>query len=276
MIDQQKTLNRVTIQELSAYKQRGERFAMLTAYDYSTASALDDAGIPILLVGDTLGIFVQGHATTIPVTMDAMVYHCEIVTRAVHNTLVIGDMPFGSYNTTEEGIHNAGRLMKKGGVHAVKLEGPKYELVARLTEIGIPVMGHLGLTPQSYFQLGGNKVQTRTETAAKMLVESALELERAGTFALVLEAVPNTAAKQVTAALKVPTIGIGAGPHCDGQVLVSSEMLGLTEGDSPKFAKRYAELRNTIVAAARAFGAEVRQGKYPDAAHSYDWKLKAS
>lgn len=276
MTDQQKTLSRVTIQELSAYKQRGERFGMLTAYDYSTASAFDDAGIPILLVGDTLGIFVQGHATTIPVTMDAMVYHCEIITRAVRNALVIGDMPFGSYNTTEEGIHNAGRLMKRGGVHAVKLEGPKYELVARLTEIGIPVMGHLGLTPQSYFQLGGNKVQARTEAGAKMLIESALKLESAGIFALVLEAIPNIAAKHVTAALKVPTIGIGAGPHCDGQVLVSSEMLGLTEGDSPKFAKRYAELRNTIVEAARAFGAEVRQGKYPDAAHSYDWKLKAS
>ena len=247
---------------------------MLTAYDYPTAAAFDGAGIPVLLVGDTLGIFVQGHDTTIPVTLDAMLYHCEIVARAVHNALVVGDMPFGCYATIRDGVYTAGRLMKESGVHAVKLEGPKCDLVERLTGIGIPVMGHLGLTPQSYFQLGGNKVQARTESDSEALLENALALERAGIFALVLEAVPSTAAKRVTEALKVPTIGIGAGPYCDGQVLVSSEMLGLSEGDSPKFAKRYAQLRSTIAAAASEFAEEVRQGAYPDSAHSYNWKLK--
>jgi 3-methyl-2-oxobutanoate hydroxymethyltransferase len=265
--------DRVTIHQLSAYKRSGERFAMLTAYDYPTASAFDQAGIPVLLVGDTLGIFVQGHDTTIPVTMDAMVYHCEMVSRAAHRSLVVGDMPFGSYGSVEEGVSNAGRLMKEGGVHAVKLEGPRCSLVERLTQIGIPVMGHLGLTPQSYHQFGGNKVQARTEVAMEALRENALALERAGIFALVLEAVPSAAAQRVTDALQIPTIGIGAGPHCDGQVLVSSEMLGLSEGDSPKFARRYAHLRTTVAAAATAFAEDVRKGAYPDAAHSYNWKL---
>ena len=246
---------------------------MLTAYDYLTAATFDKAGIPVILVGDTLGIFVQGHDTTLPVTMDAMVYHCEIVARAAHHSLVIGDLPFSSYNTLEEGIRNAGRLIKTG-VQAVKLEGRHGELVQRLTQNGIPVMGHLGLTPQSYHQLGGNKVQARTTTAVEMLVQDALTLEDAGIFALLLEAIPTAAADEVTAALKIPTIGIGAGPNCDGQVLVSTEMLGLYEGQSPRFVKQYAQLHKHIITAAERFAEEVRDGIYPSSEHSYNWALK--
>lgn len=267
-------MKRITIQDLCSYKSRKERFAMLTAYDYLTASTLDKAGIPLILVGDTLGIFVQGHDTTLPVTMNAMVYHCEIVARAVHHALVIGDLPFGSYSTVEEGIRNAGRLMKEAGVHAIKLEGRHGKLIQRLTQNGIPVMGHLGLTPQSYHQLSGNKVQARTKAAVEMLIQDALSLESVGVFALVLEAIPSLAAKEVTAALKIPTIGIGAGPNCDGQVLVSTEMLGLHEGQSPRFVKRYAQLQRHITVAAECFAEEVRSGVYPRSDHSYNWTLK--
>ena len=264
----------VSITDLRAYKERGERFAMLTAYDYSTASALDSAGIPVLLVGDTLGIFVQGHSTTLPVTLEAVIYHCELVARGAQHALVVGDMPFGSYNTTDEAMRNAVRLMKEGAAHAVKLEGVRFDVIEKLVMLGIPVMGHLGLTPQSFHQLGGNKVQARTESAVERLVEDARCLEQAGAFSVVLEAVPTLAAQRVTQALGIPTIGIGAGPHCDGQVLVSSEMLGLTDGESPKFAKRYAQLRETIAVAARAFADEVGSGAYPDPSHSYNWAIR--
>ncbi|MBE7380183.1 MAG: 3-methyl-2-oxobutanoate hydroxymethyltransferase [Leptolyngbya sp. SIO1E4] len=267
-------MTRITIQDVWSYKARKERFAMLTAYDYPTAAALDKAGIPLLLVGDTLGIFVQGHDTTIPVTMNAMVYHCEIVVRATRRALVLGDLPFGSYHTIGEGIQNAGRLMKEAGVQAVKLEGRHDELVRHLTKVGIPVMGHLGLTPQAYHQLGGNKVQARTTAAAETLVQDALALESAGVFAMLLEAIPSVVAREVTAALKVPTIGIGAGPDCDGQVLVSADMLGLHTGHSPRFVKRYAQLEESITAAAGLFAEEVRSGIYPSADHSYNWALK--
>ncbi|MGD1952023.1 MAG: 3-methyl-2-oxobutanoate hydroxymethyltransferase [Leptolyngbyaceae cyanobacterium] len=266
-------MSRITIQELSSYKTQGERFAMLTAYDYLTATIFDSAGIPLILVGDTLGIFVQGHDTTLPVTMDAMVYHCEIVARAAQHALVIGDLPFGSYSTLEEGVRNAGRLIK-AGVQAVKLEGPHNELIKHLTQSGIPVMGHLGLTPQSYHQLGGNKVQARTTAAVDMLVQDALALENAGIFALLLEAIPTAAADEVTTALKIPTIGIGAGPNCDGQVLVSTEMLGLYEGQSPRFVKQYAQLHRHMTTAAERFAEEVRNGAYPSSEHSYNWALK--
>jgi 3-methyl-2-oxobutanoate hydroxymethyltransferase len=263
-----------SITDLRGFKERGERFAMLTAYDHATASALDSAGIPVLLVGDTLGIFVQGHDTTLPVTLEAVIYHTELVSRGAANALVVGDMPFGTYNTPEEAMHSAVRLMKEGGAHAVKLEGPRFDVVEKLVMLGIPVMGHLGLTPQSFHQLGGNKVQARTEDAVDRLVRESRCLEEAGAFAIVLEAVPNAAAERVTAALSIPTIGIGAGPHCDGQVLVSSEMLGLTDGATPKFAKRYAQLRETIATAARSFADEVGRGTYPDAQHSYNWAIK--
>lgn len=267
-------MSRITIQDLVAYKSRGERFAMLTAYDYLIATILDQAGIPLILVGDTLGVVVQGHDTTLPVTMDAMAYHCEMVARAVHHALVIGDLPFSSYNTLDEGVRNASRLLKEAGVQAVKLEGRHEDLTRRLTQNGIPVMGHLGLTPQSYHQLGGHKVQARTRSAVDALVQDALALESAGAFALLLEAIPSAAAQEVTAALQIPTIGIGAGPDCDGQVLVSTEMLGLHEGQSPRFVKQYAQLRSHITTAAEQFAEEVRAGAYPSADHSYNWTLK--
>lgn len=267
-------MSSITIKDIHSYKARGERFAMLTAYDYLTATIFDKAKIPLILVGDTLGIFVQGHDTTLAVTMDAMVYHCEIVARAVHNALVVGDLPFGSYNTPEEGIRNASRLIKEANVQAVKLEGRHDELIQRLTQSGIPVMGHLGLTPQSYHQFGGNKVQARTKATVEMLVQDAQALENAGIFALVLEAIPNVAAKEVTAALKIPTIGIGAGPDCDGQVLVSTDMLGLHNEKTPRFVKEYAQLHTYITTAAEQFAAEVREGVYPNADYSYNWTLK--
>ena len=267
-------MTRLSLHDIWSYKTHGERFTMLTAYDFPTATALDRAGVPILLVGDTLGIFVQGHDTTIPVTMDAMLYHCEIVVRATQQAFVLGDLPFGSYHTVEEGVQNAGRLMKEAGVQAVKLEGRHDELIRTLTKSGIPVMGHLGLTPQAYHQLGGNKVQARTTAAAETLIQDALALEKAGAFAMLLEAIPSVVAKEVTAALKIPTVGIGAGPDCDGQVLVSADMLGLHSGHSPRFVKRYAQLEADITAAAERFAEEVRSGVYPSADHSYNWALK--
>jgi 3-methyl-2-oxobutanoate hydroxymethyltransferase len=265
----------LSVLDVRAFKERGTRFAMLTAYDVLTAQALDEAGIPVLLVGDTLGIFVMGRATTIPVSLDAMVHHCQAVVRGAREALVVGDLPFGSYQVSlEEGMRSAVRLLKEGGVGAVKMEGPWFELAERLTASGIPVMGHLGLTPQSFHQLGGNKVQARTEAAAERLIAEARRLEDAGAFALVLEAVPSEAARRVTEGIGIPTIGIGAGPHCDGQVLVSSEMLGLSAGPRPRFAKTYANLREEVVRAARGFAGEVADGTYPGAAHSYDWSLR--
>jgi 3-methyl-2-oxobutanoate hydroxymethyltransferase len=266
----------VSVLEVRGYKEQGTRFAMLTAYDFPTAQALDEAGLPILLVGDTLGIFVSGHATTLPVTMDVMVHHCQAVARGVRNALVVGDLPFGAYQASlEDGVRNAIRLVKEGGVGAVKMEGPWFALVERLTASGVPVMGHLGLTPQSYHQLGGNKVQARSELAVERLLDDARRLEAAGAFAIVLEGVPSEAGRRVTEALGIPTIGIGAGPHCDGQVLVSTEMLGLSAGPRPRFAKTYASLREEVIRAARAFADEVSRGEYPDPEHSYDWALRA-
>lgn len=265
----------ITVTDVRALKASERPFAMLTAYDCLIANALDEAGVPLLLVGDTLGIFFQGHSTTIPVTVDEVVYHCRAVMRGVRNALVVGDMPFGSYQASlSQGIRNAGRLIQEGGVHAVKLEGPQFELIAALSSSGIPVMGHLGLTPQSVNHFGGNKVQARTTTAADRLVEDAKALEAAGVFAIVLEAVPSEAARRVTTSLAVPTIGIGAGPDCDGQVLVSSEMLGLTSGPRPRYAKLYANLREEVLNAAKSFVGEVAGRAYPAAEQSYNWQLK--
>jgi 3-methyl-2-oxobutanoate hydroxymethyltransferase len=264
----------VSVVDVRRFKKTGTRFVMLTAYDFLVAQALDEAGVPILLVGDTLGIFVLGHATTIPVTVDDIIHHCRAVVRAAANSLVVADMPFGSYQVSvEQGIANGGRLLKEGGAQAVKLEGPCFPLVLALTSVGIPVMGHLGLTPQSFHNLGGNKVQARTHSAVEALIENAKGLEDAGAFALVLEAVPSEAAARVTQAIGIPTIGIGAGPHCDGQVLVSSEMLGLRAGPRPRYAKLYADLRGQIIEAARTFSREVATSQYPGAEHSYDWAI---
>ena len=265
----------VTVLDVRRFKESGTPFAMLTAYDYPTAEALDQAGIPILLVGDTLGIFVLGYPTTIAVTLDDVIHHCRAVTRGAANAMIVGDLPFGSYQpSVEQGFLSAGRLMKEGGVQAIKLEGPAFETVETLVSAGIPVMGHLGLTPQSFHKFGGNKVQARTHPEVHALIDNARRLESAGVFALVLEAVPSEAARQVTQALSIPTIGIGAGPPCDGQVLVSSEMLGLSAGPRPRYAKVYAALRDEIIRAARSFKNEVEARAYPDTEHSYEWSIR--
>jgi 3-methyl-2-oxobutanoate hydroxymethyltransferase len=264
-----------TVLDLQRFKDEGHRFAMLTCYDFQSAQIFDEAGIPLIFIGDTLGIMMLGYETTIPVTMEAMIHHCQAVRRGVREALVIGDLPFGAYEVSiEQGFANAIRLVKEGGVSIVKLEGPEVELVAALTVKGIPVMGHLGLTPQSVNATGGYRVQAHTHEAAERLIDDAKQLESAGVCALVLEAVPTEVARQVTASLAIPTIGIGAGPHCDGQVLVSTEMLGITSGPRPRFAKRYADLRPQIAAAARAFADEVATGTYPDHEHSYDWAVR--
>ncbi len=264
----------ITIRDVQAFKRSGRRFVMLTAYEYQTAQVFDEVGVPIIFVGDTLGIFALGYGTTIPVTMDAMIHHCRAVSQAVSNALLVGDLPFGSDMTVADGIRNASRLISDGGMHAVKLEGAKVELIRFLTQSGIPVMGHLGLTPQAFNKLGGNKVQARTGSAAQLLLQDARSVQEAGAFALVLEAVPISAAMRVTSELRIPTIGIGAGPHCDGQVLVGAEMLGLSGAPSPRFVKRYGQLREAMADATRSFVAEVASGEFPGVTYSYDWALK--
>ena len=260
----------VTVQDLRGWKSEGRRFAMLTAYDYPTAKILDEAGIPVLLVGDTLAEVVLGHDTTLPVTMDAMLHHCRAVARGAENALIVGDLPFLSYQVSvEEGIRNAGRYLKEGGAHCVKFEGPFPELAEAFSTRGIPVMGHLGLTPQSVHAFGGYRVQGRTEGAALRLLDAAAELEQAGAFAIVLECVPMELAKEITEKLSIPTIGIGAGPHCDGQVLVVNDVLGISDRKPPKFVKRYADVRSQILRAASEFRREVEEGSFPDAEHSY-------
>jgi 3-methyl-2-oxobutanoate hydroxymethyltransferase len=259
----------VSIHDLATWKAEGRRFPMVTAYDFPTATILDEAGIPVLLVGDSVGNNVLGYANTLPVTMEEMLHHTRAVVRGAKNALIVGDMPFLSYQPSlEEGIRNAG-LFIKTGAHAVKVEGAQVELTARLTELGIPVMGHVGLTPQFIHALGGYRVQGRTEEAALRLRQQAEALEKAGIFSLVLEGMPAEVGKSITEAVSVPTIGIGAGPHCDGQVLVVNDLLGLNEW-VPKFVKKYANLREEIDRAVRAFSADVESGAFPDAAHSYD------
>jgi 3-methyl-2-oxobutanoate hydroxymethyltransferase len=263
----------VTIRDIRAFKERGERFPMLTAYDALSAALLDEAGIPVILVGDTLGMVMLGHDSTLPVTMEQMLHHTSAVRRGAASAFVVGDMPFMSYQgSIEDGIVNAGRFLKEAGANAVKLEGGGrvLDLVARLTDAGIPVMGHLGLTPQSVNQFGGYRVQGRSDEQAHRIVQDAKDLEAAGIFALVLEAVPSNVARDVTTSLEVPTIGIGAGPHCDGQVLVWHDFLGITTGPAPKFVKRYANLAEDIKSAARAFASDVATRSYPAPEHEYE------
>lgn len=259
-----------TIHDLAAWKADHRRFPMLTVYDFPTARILDEAGIPVLLVGDSLAQVILGYETTLPVTMEEMLHHSRAVARGATDALLVGDMPFMSYQASaQEAIRNAGRFLKEGGMHAVKLEGPLFELAETMAARGIPVMGHLGLTPQSVHTMGGYRVQARSEESADRLLSDAMSLEKAGVFSLVLEGIPSAVAKRVTESVRVPTIGIGAGPHCDGQVLVITDVLGLGEGTSPKFVKQYANLTEEIDRAARTFAAEVEAGAYPDEAHSY-------
>ena len=256
----------VRVPDLKAMKRRGEKIVMLTAYDASMARLLDRAGVDVLLVGDSLGMVIMGCENTLPVTLEAMLHHVRAVRRGARRALVVADMPFMSYQVSvAEAVRNAGRLIQEGGASAVKLEGgrPVLDVVRRLTEIGIPVMGHLGLVPQSVHQLGGFRPRARDEREAERLLEEARELEQAGAFALVLESIPAEVARSVTQALSIPTIGIGAGPHCDGQVLVSYDIFGLYEGPLPPFVKQYARLGELMVEAARAYAEDVRQGRFP-------------
>jgi len=261
-----------TVLDVQRFKDEGRHFAMLTAYDFLSARILDEAGIPILLVGDSLGMVMLGYPTTLPVTLDDMLHHAKAVSRGARQALLVGDMPFMSYHeSAEQAIASAGRFLQEAGMHAVKLEGGGrvVEITRRLTEVGIPVMGHLGLTPQFVHQMGGFKVQGKTEAQAVRILADAKELEHAGAFSLVLEGVPSKLAAEVTHSLRIPTIGIGAGPSTDGQVLVFHDMLGLTTGKAPKFVKRYANLAEEIARAATEYAEDVRTGKFPGPEHEY-------
>ncbi len=268
----QRGTGKITAPQVKKRKTTGPKLAMLTAYDASFARLVDQGGADILLVGDSMGMVVQGGGTTLPVTMDEMIYHCRSVARGAERAQVVGDMPFMSYQASlEDGIRNAGRLIKEGGAEAVKLEGGAdyAELARRLSRIGIPVMGHLGLTPQSYHSLGGWKVQGRGQEAADRLVEDAKALDEAGCYALVLEMIPTELAERITKAVSCPTIGIGAGPHCDGQVLVIYDLLGMNEEFRPRFVKRYENLGVRVRTAVEEFVTEVRNGVFPDVEHGF-------
>ncbi|HVL80261.1 MAG TPA: 3-methyl-2-oxobutanoate hydroxymethyltransferase [Actinomycetota bacterium] len=260
----------VSIHDLRAWRSRGERFSMVTAYDALSARICDEAQIPVLLVGDSLAQVLLGYETTLPVTMEEMLHHARAVARGARNALLVGDMPFGSYNgSREEAVRNASAFLKVG-MHSVKLEGAghRVELVRELVQGGIPVMGHLGLTPQFVNQFGGYRVQGRGD-AGDALVRDAHALQEAGVFALVLECVPAELGSRVTSELDVPTIGIGAGPGTDGQVLVLQDLLGLTPGPSPRFVKRYADLASDMTSALQRFAKEVSEGAYPSDEHTY-------
>lgn len=262
----------VSITDLRQAKEAGEKFAMLTAYDYLSAQILDQAGIPVILVGDSLGNVMLGYDTTVPVTADEMIHHTRAVVRGAPTALVVGDLPFGTYQAgPDQALATATRFLKETGCNAVKLEGGgrTIESTRLLVESGIPVMGHLGLTPQSVNQFGGFKVQGRDDDARARILSDALALQDAGAFSIVLEAVPSDLAAEVTAALDVPTIGIGAGADCDGQVLVWHDMLGLTTGRLPRFVKQYVDLRSQITDAVKAYAHEVADGEYPAPEHTY-------
>jgi 3-methyl-2-oxobutanoate hydroxymethyltransferase len=262
----------VTVPSLRVAKSEGRRLVMLTAYDAGFAAALDSAGVDIVLVGDSLGMVVQGKSSTLPVTVADMVYHTACVARGLRAALLVADMPFQSYPTPDRALDAAARLLAEGGAAMVKLEGAGHvlECIRYLVERDIPVCAHLGLTPQSVMKLGGYSVQGREAAAAQRLFDDALAVEAAGAEMLVLECVPSDVAKRISAALRIPTIGIGAGPDCDGQVLVLHDMLGLASGHRrPRFVKDFLAEGGSIVGAARAFAAAVRDGSFPDAEHSY-------
>ncbi len=263
---------RITINQIKEMKQKGEKIAMLTAYDYSTARIVDEAGIPLILVGDSLGMVILGYESTIPVTMDEMLHHTKAVVRGTKRSLIVGDMPFMTYHiSTADALKNAARFIQEAGAQAVKLEGgiTVAEKVQRIVECGIPVMGHIGLTPQSINQLGGYKVQGKTPETAARLLEDALALEKAGAFAVVLETVPSPLAALITQKVSIPTIGIGAGIDCDGQVQVINDILGSFTGFVPKHAKQYARLIDIMSSAITDYYNEVRSGQFPTEAQSF-------
>ena len=262
----------VTIQTIMEMKGKGEKIAVLTAYDFLTARMLDEVGIDMIIVGDSVSMVITGHETTLPVTVDEMIYHTKAVRRGCRRPLIVGDMPFMSYQASlEDAIRNGGRFLKEAGANAVKLEGgiEMADTVSKLVERGIPVMGHLGLTPQSIHKFGGYAVQGVTAESAQYILDSAKLLERAGVFSIVLEKIPSVLAKEVTEAVFIPTIGIGAGVHCDGQVLVTQDMLGLFDVFKPRFVRRYCELAGTMREAFRRYIADVKNGAFPGDEESY-------
>ncbi len=253
-------------------KKEGKKVIMLTAYDYPFAQIADEAGMDGIIVGDSVGMVVQGLENTLPVTMDEMIYHTKMVTRAIRNAMVIGDMPFMSYQVgVQEAVQNAGRFLKEGGASAIKMEGGSEvaEHIRAMTKSDIPVMAHIGLTPQSIHRMGGYKVQGKTEESARKLIEEAHIVEDAGAFSLLLEAIPMNLAKKITKELSIPTIGIGAGPHCDGQVLVLHDVLGLFERFAPKFVKKYANLKEEALTAIKRYRKEVEKGQFPSSEQSF-------
>jgi 3-methyl-2-oxobutanoate hydroxymethyltransferase len=263
---------RKTILDIQKLKEDGEKITVLTAYDYPFARLLDAAGIDILLVGDTVGAVVNGHDTTLPVTVEEMIYHTRAVVRGSTSALVVGDLPFLSYQVDlRDARLNAGRLIKEGGAQAVKLEGGEHvaDTIRAIADMDIPVVGHIGLTPQSIHRMGGYRVQGRREEQARQLLADAKAVEEAGAFALVLEGIPAPLAAEITASLSIPTIGIGAGPDCDGQVLVIHDILGLCEKFSPKFVKQYADIASAIGQAATEYIDDVKNGRFPGPEHSF-------
>lgn len=265
-------MHKVTVPFVQEMKRKGEKIVMITAYDYPTALIVEEAGVDLILVGDTLGMVVLGYESTLPVTMDEMIHHTKAVSRAAQRVMVVGDMPFLSYQVSvEEAVANAGRFLKEAGAHAVKLEGgcEVAETVRRICAAGIPVMAHLGLTPQSIHQFGGYKVQGREEAAARRICDDALILQDAGAFSIVLECVPSALAEKITASLTIPTIGIGGGVDCDGQVLVIHDLLGMFDRFTPTFVKKYANAKSVMKDAVARYVSEVKDKTFPDEAHSY-------
>jgi len=263
---------RVTIAQIKAMKQKGEKISMLTAYDYTTAKIIDEAGLPLILVGDSLGMVVLGYDSTLPVTLEVMLHHTKAVVRGAKNALIVGDMPFMTYQvSTEDAMRNAGRFMQEAGCQAVKLEGgvTVAATVKKMTDAGIPVMGHIGLTPQSINQLGGHKIQGKTPEAAKRLLDDAIALDKAGAFAVVLETVPAPLAALITKKIGIPTIGIGAGAGCDGQVQVINDILGSYTDFVPKHAKQYAKIASIMSNAISQYHSEVKSGQFPTEAQSF-------
>ena len=266
----------VTIPSLQKKKEKNEKIVALTAYDFPTARIVDEAEVDLILVGDSLGMVVLGYENTIPVTMEEMIHHTKPVVRATRRALVVGDMPYFSYHLSqEESVLNASRFLKEGGAKAVKIEGAsekRLKLVETLVEVDIPVMGHIGLTPQSIHHLGQYRVRGKEAEEAENLIDEACRLEKAGVFSIVLECIPDEVARAITEGLKIPTIGIGAGPYCDGQIIVFHDLVGLSDGHLPKFVKQYLDLQGLIRSAIKEYAQEVRKNRFPDQSHSYHLK----
>jgi len=267
-----KEVKRITTNTIQEMKQKGEKIAMLTSYDYSMATIVDEGGIDVILVGDSASNVMAGHETTLPITLDQMIYHAQSVVRAAKRALVVVDLPFGSYQgNSKEALNSAIRIMKESGAHAVKLEGGLEirESVERIITAGIPVMGHLGLTPQSIYKFGTYTVRAKEQAEAEKLRKDIMVLQEAGCFSVVLEKIPALLAKEVTDSVKIPTIGIGAGPHCDGQVLVINDMIGLTKGFKPRFLRQYLNLFDEINGAVKSYVSDVKTGSFPDSKEQY-------